>query len=118
MNVASKTNPIQSARLPCARSARAVTARADARLAKAADMSRTLSQKITRQLVTWVSAPPSSGPMLKPSIRNPVQAPIAAPRRSDWRLDRVPDAGLQHRAAARRRAHPRHKLARNLLAQR
>ncbi len=37
---------------------------------------------------------------------------------SDRRLDRVPDARLQHRAAARRRAHPRHKLARHLLAQR
>ena len=45
-------------------------------------MSSTLSQKIARQLVTWVSAPPSSGPMLKPSIRNPDQAPIAAARRS------------------------------------
>ena len=43
----------------------------------ATNMSRTLSQKITRQPMTWVSAPPSSGPMLKPSIRNPVQAPIA-----------------------------------------
>ncbi len=48
----------------------------------AAAISRTLSQKIMRQLVTWVSAPPSSGPMLKPSIRNPDQAPIAAARRS------------------------------------
>ena len=48
----------------------------------AVNISRTLSQKITRQPVTWVSAPPSSGPMLKPSIRNPVQAPIAAARRS------------------------------------
>ena len=37
---------------------------------------------------------------------------------SDRRLDRVPDARLQHRAAARRRAHPRHRLARDLLAQR
>jgi hypothetical protein len=36
----------------------------------AVNMSGTLSQKIMRQLVTWVSAPPSSGPMLKPSIRN------------------------------------------------
>ena len=45
-------------------------------------MSSRLSQKIARQLVTWVSAPPSSGPMLKPSIKNPDQAPIAAARRS------------------------------------
>ena len=37
---------------------------------------------------------------------------------SDRRLDRVPDAWLQHRAAARRRAHSRHRLARDLLAQR
>ena len=48
----------------------------------AVNMSGTLSQKITRQPVTWVSAPPSRGPMLKPSIRNPLQAPIAAVRRS------------------------------------
>ena len=37
---------------------------------------------------------------------------------SDRRLDRVPDARLQHRAAARRRAHARHRLACDLLAQR
>ena len=43
----------------------------------ATNMSIALSQKIPRQPVMWVSAPPSSGPMLKPSIRNPVQAPIA-----------------------------------------
>ena len=82
MNVASKTKPIQSARRFCGLSARAVIEPAEAIPAMAADMSRTLSQKIMRQPATWVRAPPSSGPMLKPSIRNPVQAPIAAARRS------------------------------------
>ena len=45
-------------------------------------MKRTLSQKITRQPMKCVSAPPNKGPMLKPSIKNPVQAPDAAARRS------------------------------------
>ena len=48
----------------------------------AVNMSGTLSQKIMRQPLKCVSAPPSSGPMLKPSIRKPVQAPIAAALRS------------------------------------
>jgi hypothetical protein len=48
----------------------------------AVSMSATLNQKITRQLVKCVSAPPSRGPMLKPSIRKPVHAPIAAALRS------------------------------------
>ena len=52
----------------------------------AVNISGTSSQKITRQPVTCVSAPPSSGPMLKPSIRKPVQAPIAAALRSGGAL--------------------------------
>ena len=52
----------------------------------ALSMSATLNQKITRQPVRCVSAPPSSGPMLKPSIRKPVHAPIAAALRSDAAL--------------------------------
>src|SRR5829696_1248195 len=51
---------------------------ADATPAMAVNMSGTSSQKITRQPVMCVSAPPSSGPMLKPSIRKAVQAPTAA----------------------------------------
>jgi hypothetical protein len=45
----------------------------------------------------------------------------AAPERTAAAIgawDRVPDARLQHRAAARRRAHPPDGLARDLLAQR
>ena len=41
-----------------------------------------------------------------------------APGSSDRRLDRVSDAWLQHRAAARRRAHSRRGLACDLLARR
>jgi hypothetical protein len=99
MNMASKTKPVQSARQPCVPSARAVAEPAEARPAMAANMSRTLSQKITRQPVTWVSAPPSSGPMLKPSIRNPVQA--AGDQRSALRrragVDRSQSAGHRER---------------------
>ena len=64
----------------------------------ASNMSIALSQKIPRQPVMWVSAPPSSGPMLKPSIRNPVQAPIASPalgRRTA--VDRGQGAGHRER---------------------
>ncbi len=48
----------------------------------AVNMSGTSSQKIARQPVMCVSAPPNSGPMLKPKIRKPLQAPIAPARRS------------------------------------
>ena len=82
MNVASKTKPTQSARRRGVTWAPADAEPAQARPAAAVSMSGTLSQKITRQLVKCVSAPPMSGPMLKPSIRKPVQAPIAAALRS------------------------------------
>src|SRR4029434_1642806 len=84
INVVSRTNPVQSARRLSPPEARAEPE--EARPAIAVSMSTTLNQKITRQPVRCVSAPPSSGPMLKPSMRKPVHAPIAAALRCDVAL--------------------------------
>jgi len=46
------------------------------------------------------------------------QRAAGAQNNSDRRLDRISDAWLQHRAAARRRAHARHGVACDLLARR
>jgi hypothetical protein len=86
ISVVSRTKPSQSARRLSPLDAWAAAGRAQARPAIALSMSTTLNQKITRQPVKCVNAPPRSGPMLKPSMRKPVHAPIAAALRSEVAL--------------------------------